>query len=155
MNDSEPLILFALGDETFAMRVSEVERVVRAARIKPLPSAPAIVAGILNYHGDVVAIINSRKRFNIPERPLRLTDRFIIAGNENRVIGLICDEVEPVRQVNANLIKACAEIIPGIGFVDGVVNVDGAMVYLLTVDLILTGDEIQGLEEAMEEAGDE
>jgi purine-binding chemotaxis protein CheW len=155
MNDSVYLILFRIDDHKFAMSVSEVERVARAAMIKELPLAPEIIMGILNYGGSIIPVVNARKRFNIPERPLRLTDRFIIAHDQERGMALVCDEAFPARKIPAERITKSDRIIPGIGFVDAVVDLEGSMIYLLSVDLILTHDERHDLDAAIMSAGQE
>lgn len=150
MSSSLAIIFFKLDDQTFAMSVSQVGRVVRAAQIKALPSAPPIILGLLNVGGKVIPVISARKRFNIPEKPIEITDRFLIAMDGDKRIALVCDEVTPAVNMDLEHITQCDEIIPGIGFVKSVVNVDGAMIYLLSVDLILTPEERTDLDRAMD-----
>jgi purine-binding chemotaxis protein CheW len=41
-----------------------VERIVRVVEVTPLPKAPEIVLGVVNVQGQIIPVINIRKRFS-------------------------------------------------------------------------------------------
>jgi purine-binding chemotaxis protein CheW len=69
------LILFSLDERRFALPLRSVERVVRAVDITPLPDAPQMVLGVIDVQGEIVSVINLRRRCRMPERELQLTDQ--------------------------------------------------------------------------------
>jgi len=72
------IIIFSLDEPRYALPLSLVERVVRIVEITPLPKAPDIVMGVINMHGQILPVINVRRRFNLPEREIRLEDQLIM-----------------------------------------------------------------------------
>ena len=75
MGKPDQLLVFALGDQRCALYLPVVDRVVRMVEITPLPKAPDIVLGVVNVHGEVIPVINVRKRFGLPQRDIALTVR--------------------------------------------------------------------------------
>jgi purine-binding chemotaxis protein CheW len=90
------LLAFEIDGYQFGLHLSEIQRVVQAVDIQPLPDVPDTVAGLINVQGNIVPVINTRRRLGLPERALELTDLFIIASAEKRSIALIVDSVQGV-----------------------------------------------------------
>jgi len=59
------LLPFHLDDQRFAVPLPASVRVERAVAITPLPKAPDIVMGIINFHGQIIPVVNIRSRFNM------------------------------------------------------------------------------------------
>jgi len=74
------LVVFILDEQEFAVHLSSVEGVVRIVEITPLPKAPDIVSGIINYKGAIIPVMNVRRRCTIQEREIELSDQLIIAN---------------------------------------------------------------------------
>ena len=72
-------MLFLVDEQTYALQIGEVERIVRAVEVKPLPESPPHVRGIVNVQGRVLPVVDLRLRFGQPSRDIRLEDHFIIA----------------------------------------------------------------------------
>ena len=75
----ETCVLFLVDQQKYALRLSEVERIVRSVEVKPLPQSPPHVMGIINMQGRVLPVIDLRRVLNRPPRELRLEDHFIVA----------------------------------------------------------------------------
>ena len=72
-------MLFLLDEQTYGLHIWEVERIVRAVEVKPLPESPPHIRGIVNVQGQVLPVVDLRVRFGLPTRDIRLEDHFIIA----------------------------------------------------------------------------
>ena len=51
-------LVFAIGNEPFAIPSSEVGEIIRDVTVYPLPFLPAYVDGVINRRGDPCAVIN-------------------------------------------------------------------------------------------------
>jgi hypothetical protein len=78
------IVVFNLDEQQYALHLAAVERIVRVAEITPVPKAPAIVLGVINVQGQVIPVINIRKRFRLPDREMSLSDHLIIARTAKR-----------------------------------------------------------------------
>ncbi len=76
---TQPLVVFALDDQRYALALACVQRSIRAVAITLLPKAPAIVLGIIDLAGEVIPVIDMRRRFHQPPRDIRLSDHLLVA----------------------------------------------------------------------------
>ncbi len=74
----EHFLIFSVEDRRFALLLSEVERVVAAVEIQPLPQAPAFVRGMVNVGGLPVPTVDLRVLWGWAPRELELTDRLLL-----------------------------------------------------------------------------
>ncbi|HEY7986657.1 MAG TPA: chemotaxis protein CheW [Methylophilaceae bacterium] len=143
-------IVFCLMSQRYALDLSTVEKAVRIVEISPLPQAPEIVLGIINFHGHIVPVINMRRRFRLPERELLLSDQLIIAHTSRRMVGLVVDEVIAAAEYPGEVIASGAHILPGMDHVAGVVKLQDGLILINDLDKFLSIEEEASLEQAME-----
>ncbi|MFZ2629763.1 MAG: chemotaxis protein CheW [Rugosibacter sp.] len=146
-------VAIGLDELRVALRLSAVERVVRAVYVSPLPDAPEIVSGVVNVQGRVVPVVNMRRRFRLAERPAALTDRLVIARTNQRPVALMADTVSGVLEYPEPDIIAAASIFPGMAYVDGVVKLADGLILIHDLGRFLSLDEASALERAMIPAG--
>lgn len=72
------VLVFEVEGEVYGVAAERVREIVRAVLPTPLPSAPRVIAGVINYRGDPVPLIDVRARFGKPERPLAPEEAFVI-----------------------------------------------------------------------------
>jgi len=143
------LVVFTLDERNYALHLSAVERVIRAVDVTPLPKAPAVVFGVMNVQGQLVPVVDIRKRFRLPERDMRLSDRLIIAHTSKRAVALIVDSVSGMLEISEERIVAAKRILPTIEYVEGVVKLDDGLILIHDLDQFLSLDEEQALDEAI------
>ena len=144
------LVVFSLDGQRYALALAAVERVVRAIEITPLPKAPDIVLGIVNVQGRVVPLINVRRRFRLPEREMALTDQIVIAHTARRPVALVVDAVAGVLDYPEREAVAAQDILPGAGYVEGVVKLKDGLILIHNLDRFLSLDEEASLDRALE-----
>lgn len=117
---SDEIVVFELSGRQYGLRSSAVREVLRAFSAVPLPNAPALVEGVLNVRGEIMALLNVHKRFGLAERPLSLSDHFIIAWEGVRWVALRVDRVlnlirVPIsKRVDADQFLTSAELVSGV-----------------------------------------
>src|SRR5687767_1730159 len=79
MSPMQHLVIFILDDQRYALPLSAVERVVRAVEVTPVPQGPKGIVGVINVEGEVVPVVNTRRKFGLPERGIETSDQFVIA----------------------------------------------------------------------------
>jgi purine-binding chemotaxis protein CheW len=143
------LVIFAVDEQRYALRLDAVDRVVRAVEITPLPEAPPIISGIINVQGRVVPVVDLRRRFHLDERPVDIEDHFIIARSSTGRVALPVDEAHGlVRDMGGELVPA-EEIVPNLNYVDQVFLLGSEMVFVLDVDTVLSDDEELALADSL------
>jgi purine-binding chemotaxis protein CheW len=92
-SSTETWVLFLVDDQRYGLPLWEVERIVRAVEVKPLPEAPAHIRGIINVQGRVLPVVDLRVRFGQPTRDIQPEDHFIIANAPTTAVVLPVDVV--------------------------------------------------------------
>jgi len=147
-------LIFTLDEQQYALRLDAVERVVRAAAITPLPKAPDIILGILDFHGEIVPVIDVRKRFRLPARAIRPVDQFIIARAGALKVALLVDATESVAEEAGAGQSPPDDFISGMEYVSGVTSTEDGLVLIHDLDRFLSLEEEKLLLQAMEDGGE-
>ncbi|HEY5513990.1 MAG TPA: chemotaxis protein CheW [Geomonas sp.] len=145
------LLIFTLDEQRYALRLEAVERVVRAAAITPLPKAPEIVLGILDLQGQVIPVINLRKRFSLPVREIRTSDQFVIARAKLLTVALVVDGAESVLEGTGEAVIPPGDILTGTGYLEGVTRTEDGLVLIHDLASLLFPEEEELLARALEQ----
>ena len=78
MQSRNQALIFSVGGLQCALGLESVEHVTKAVFVTPLPGAPELVLGLINFAGRLVPVVNVRKRLGLPERRTQLSDILII-----------------------------------------------------------------------------
>jgi purine-binding chemotaxis protein CheW len=139
MDDAGRLILFALNGGRYAVRLGDVAEVMEAPRIYPVPRVPRYIAGIMNFHGKLVSVIDlANFLMGVPCNPRR---EVLVLDTRIANLALWVDSVENVR---------CADIIREENdycdsFVEKVLMMSDGEVKMLSVEMLLDRvDELLG-----------
>ena len=142
----EQLVVFSLDAQRYALRLSAVERVVRAVAVTPLPAAPEIVQGMINIEGQIVPVFNIRRRFRLPEKEMSLNDHLIIARTVRRKVALLADSVSGLVEVPSAMVVDASKILPQIEYVEGVAKLEDGMALIHDLDGFLSLEEDRALD---------
>lgn len=143
------IIVFNLDEQRYALRLSAVERIVRIVEITPLPKAPEIVLGVVNVQGQVIPVVNIRKRFRLPDREISLSDHLIISRTARRVVVLVADAVLGVVERWEEEMTAADKILPDLEYVESVVKLEDGLIFIHNLDTFLSLEEEKTLEQAI------
>ncbi len=154
MDNSCQLVVFLLDDRQYALQhLASVERIVRAVQVTPLPKAPEIVIGVINLQGQIIPVVNIRRRFRLTEREVNLSDRFIIARTPKRTLAVVADAVTGVLELPHDAVIAKERVIPGLEYVKGVAKLEDGMILISDLDSFLSLEEEAKLETALKKHG--
>jgi len=143
------LVVFSLGESRFGIDLWATERIIQSVEITVLPGLPAIVSGIINVNEQIVPVINVRKRFNLPQCEMELTDRIIIATTSKWKVALLVDGIDGVYDTEGNLPVSSAGFLPTLKYVQGVVQLGGGLVLIHDLEDFLSLEEETMLSDAL------
>ena len=137
-------VTFKLDEEIYGINVMQVQEVLRVTEIAPVPGAPDYVMGIINLRGNVVTVIDTRKRFGLFQKEPDDSTRIVIVEVDNQVIGMLVDSVAEV----VNLRTSEIETTPNLGednesskYIQGVHSQGDEILILVDVNKMLTERE--------------
>jgi len=146
------LVTFLLGEEEFGIPISQIQEIDRLGKITKVPNAARFIEGVTNLRGEVIPVLNTRRRFDLDLKPSDDRTRIIIVDIGGVKTGLIVDSVREVMNLAKKDIAPPPEAIgSGIDqqFISGIGKVDGGkrMIVLLDIEKILSRQERAQLEE--------
>jgi len=149
--DLMQLVGFKISTEMFAVDILMVQEIIRSAPITPVPNSPDFVDGVINLRGDIIPVVDLRKRLNLNvEVGEADKDWIIILDIDGRITGFIVDNVTEVMKIDESTIEPAPEIlVAGLEsqYIQGVCDIGGTLVVLLDFSRILLVEEIKKLKE--------
>jgi purine-binding chemotaxis protein CheW len=136
-------VTFRLGEETYGVNVMQVQEVLRITEIAPVPGSPDYVVGIINLRGNVVTVIDTRKRFGLYPKDCDDSSRIVIIEADDQVIGILVDSVAEVVELRASEIESA----PNVGneessrYIQGVTSRNGELLILVDLNRFLSDEE--------------
>ncbi|WP_148862359.1 chemotaxis protein CheW [Marinobacter fonticola] len=136
-------VTFRLDDETYGIDVMQIQEVLRYTEIAPVPGAPDYVLGIINLRGNVVTVIDTRRRFGLADAEVTDATRIVVMESSQQVMGILVDSVAEVVYLKSSEI----ETAPNVGneesakFIQGVCNKNGELIILVEFDKMLADHE--------------
>ncbi len=136
-------VTFRLENEKYGINVMQVQEVLRVSEIAPVPGAPDYVLGIINLRGNVVTVIDTRKRFGLPPKEMEDATRIVIIESDEQVVGILVDSVAEVVDLRISEMESA----PNVGteesakFIQGVASHDNELLILVDLNRLLTDEE--------------
>ena len=141
-------VTFKLDEEIYGINVMQVQEVLRVTEIAPVPGAPSYVMGIINLRGNVVTVIDARKRFDLLAKEPDDSSRIVIVEVDNQVIGILVDSVAEV----VNIRTSDIETSPNLGedndssrYIQGVYSENDEILILVDMNKLLTEQELDAV----------
>jgi purine-binding chemotaxis protein CheW len=145
------LVGFVIGKELFGVDILMVQEIIRETPITPIPNAPDFIEGVINLRGNIIPVIDLRRRLNLRDVTTPAGQTWIMILNVNgRITGFIVDSVTQVLKVPSNSIKPPPDIVvSGLQsqYITGVCRIDQRLLILLDFNRILLVEEIKKLNE--------
>lgn len=154
MQDQETtvrLVVFEVGQRAYGLRVEQVIEVLRMAAIAPLPDTPPWLAGMLNFRGQMIPVMDLRTRLGAPWQTPGLNTPIIVVAAGQRVAGLIADVVREVISIPGAALRVPDTLAAQAPIVTALTPVRQRLVALLDLERLLfshTSDLLPHLEAA-------
>jgi len=126
--------------------VGAVDEIARPPdRIARLPKAPAFIDGVINLRGNIVPVIDLRRRFELTSKEPASGRRILVLAVGSGKAGFLVDGVSEVMKVPVAAIHPAPELSPEqMRLIGRVANVEtqGRMILLLDPAQLL--DQVEG-----------
>ena len=149
------LVVFNLANENYGVDIAAVDGIVKMQPITNVPHAPSFVEGITNLRGEVLPVIDLRKRFGLPQGEASKDTRIVNVEVDGLKIGMVVDAVSEVLRVSEEDIEPPSPIVTTTdgdwsvrnAFITGIAKVDdgpdapGRLIILLDLAKVLSTEE--------------
>jgi purine-binding chemotaxis protein CheW len=141
-------LTFKLGEEMFAIDVSQVREILDVTTITKVPRAPEFMRGVINVRGSVVPVVDLRMKFGMTgterTKDTRIVVMEIALEGDLTTIGTLADAVHNVMDIEPTSIEPA----PKVGakwnteFIKGIGKHNDEFIIILNVDRIFSAEEL-------------
>lgn len=141
-------IIFKLMKENYTIPLKKIKEILVYSQviITELFSEDPWIKGMINLRGEVIPIVDLRVRFGAEEVSFDSnTVIIVIKTNENKLVGIIVDNIEAIMEFNNRSIVPAPEMGVSIDskYLEGLIKMNNdQMVILLDIDMVLKIEEL-------------
>lgn len=142
-------VVFLLDNSYYGVPILQVQEIVKMSEITKVPNTPNFVEGILNLRGEIVPIIDLRKRFHLPKVDALATWKILILKIEEMHFGVMVDQISQVEKIPSSLIETPPKVVSGVkgDFISGIAKIKDRLLILLDTNKLLSHSEKESLQE--------
>ncbi len=147
-NDLVPsgqLVTFVLDGVEFGIDIDRVQEITPRTDICPVPGAPSFILGVINLRGMIIPVIDSRRRFHLPEAAPTARTRIIVLDLAGEPTGLQVDAVSEVVRLEDFTLRETPPLVAGVQaeYLAGMVTVGKRLITLIHLAKLLDSSEFQ------------
>ncbi|MCR9140843.1 MAG: chemotaxis protein CheW [bacterium] len=147
---SQQYVVFNIADEEYCIEILKVQEIIRRTPITWLPRRPEYVKGVINLRGEIIPIVDLRVKFGLPAQAYSKFTRILIGQIENRMCGMIVDNVAEVITLAPGQIEKAPVTVSrnaSAEYITGIAKVEKRVLILLDIARVLSVDEILSLDD--------
>ena len=151
-SDRRQLVVFQLGGEGYCVDISKVREINRVADITSIPESPEFVEGVINLRGQIIPIIDLRKRFGLMDKldeTNKAENRIMVVETNGNTVGFIVDAVREVLRISNDQIEPTPGLVTSDidrKYIEGVATVENRLLIIVNSDFIFETHELNALD---------
>ncbi len=138
-------VVFNIEEEEYGIEIKKVTGIEKDFSVTRVPKVPEYINGVINLRGNILPIIDLRKRFHLPEKEIDHETRIIVVRQGEAQAGIVVDSVSEVVKLQADKIENLSSIdLSGENqFLSGVGNYENKLINIIDLENLLNID-LQG-----------
>ena len=141
IDDVVQLVGFIIGNEEYAIPILSIQEIIKPIEYTRVPQVPDYVMGVFNLRGDVIPLINLRKKFNLQSENQTDDTRYMVLRGEDNIAGFMIDRLTKAIRIKKDRIDPPPETIHSdSGIIYGIGKQEGSMITILRVEALLKRD---------------
>ncbi len=143
------LVIFKLANEEYGCDIDSVKEVLKMVKITPLPETLDFIEGVINLRGEVIPVLDLRKRIGLVTEQSLDHSSIVIVETAQNTAGLIVDSVTEVLNIDEENIQDSTGEQDGSKnkLIEGVGKVTERLLLILNLNEVITPEGQAGLEE--------
>ncbi len=140
-NKGLKVVIFHIGEEIFGIEVYRVIEILSPQKVYSLPELPDFLAGVINVRGEVIPLLDLRKRFGVKSSDSET--RIMLVKYDSEKIALLVGEIKGIISLSDKEITSPPMIFKGLKrkYLTGLGKKDDHIIILLNIDDLLTSEE--------------
>jgi|SRR6056297_2418235 len=138
-------VTFRVLDEEYGVDVLKVQEILRYRQPTKIPNTPEVIKGVLNFRGDVIPILDLRRKFGLPLKEYDNFTVIITLEVKDKIIGIIVDNVSDIISFANEDIQDTLDFSSDVDteFIRGMAKSEGRLIMLLELSQLLSFKEFK------------
>ncbi|HEU4976390.1 MAG TPA: chemotaxis protein CheW [Baekduia sp.] len=149
---SRQLVVFSLGEEEYALPITQVHEIIRYAEPRSVASSDPSVRGVISLRGKILPVYDLATRLGIDRAESVAEAKIVIVETADDMAGVVVDDVEEVITIDGEQLDE-APTAGGRG-IDGIAKIGDRLVVLLDPEGIIGAADASTGGEAADAAGE-
>ncbi len=136
-------LTFVIEDEVYGVEITSIKEIISICAITKVPCTEHYIEGIINLRGEVIPVIDVRKRFGKPSIEYNDLTCIVVIQYASFSLGLIVDNVEEVIHIDESnvLPPPNAKLNHYNQFIRNIGRLTDRVVLLLDLDKLLSQEQ--------------
>lgn len=140
-NMTKKYLVFRLDSQEYGLDIKKITTIIeKEAFITRIPKSPQYISGVINLRGDIIPIMNLRKRLNLED--IEDTDdmRIIVVKADETIMGVLVDAVAEVVELGELDFESTANFSTSFidDFISGAGKIKDKVITILNLDKLVT-----------------
>lgn len=139
-------IEFSLGNEDYAIPLLMVREVISVPDTTPIPKSPSHFVGIMNLRGQVISVVDLRKKLKVEAKKDK-EEAVIIVDIGGMNIGVVVDSINKVLAFSSEEVSEMPEVEHQLNthYIFGVYKKEKSLTVLLDIAKVLDLKDIEAI----------
>ncbi len=111
MGKEMQIVLFTLNEVLYGVDVNQVQGVLEVMEITKVPNAPHYIEGVTNLRGDVIPVVDLRKKFGLDYSDEGSDGKMMVIGQGERATGILVDSVMEVLNISNDDVEEVPDVV--------------------------------------------
>jgi purine-binding chemotaxis protein CheW len=132
--------IFHVGRYACGLFISAIQEINKNLLLTPVHEAPSYVRGIINLRGNIVTVIDLRRKLGLEPISIDSTTRNVIVKVDREMVGLLVDAVDDIVEIDAStILPPPTHLAKELGDAfEGVIQLGNELIAILQLDYLLT-----------------
>jgi purine-binding chemotaxis protein CheW len=126
---SRQLVVFSLGDEEYALPITQVHEIIRFTEPRSVASSDPSVRGVISLRGKILPVYDLATRLGMEHRSSDVEAKIVIVETAEDMAGVVVDDVEEVITIDSDALDEAPTA--GGRAIDGIAKIGDRLVVLL------------------------
>ncbi len=147
-------VTFFLGAEEYGLPILSVREIIGIVEITPIPQTPSFVRGVVNLRGNVIPIIDLRRKFSMQSSEENRENCIIVVRAHGADTGVVVDRMSEVAHVESVDIQEPPPVGADVNtdFILGIDKSGGKVRLLLDIEKVISSQDLLSLQGIADEA---
>lgn len=136
-------LTFTIKGEDYGVEIAFVKEIIKMQPITKVPETPDFVEGMINLRGEIVGLLDVRKRFGLPSKEHDEETCIIIIIHEDYKLGIVVDSVQETATISEDDMTSppSAKLSYVNQFIRNIGKVNGGVKLLIDIERFLVYDQ--------------